>query len=59
MHICIKQQLMEKRRGNEFKREQGGEHRRVWNKKRKRGNDVVILRPQKIREIVGKITLLS
>lgn len=59
MHICIKQQLMKKRRGHVFKREQGWAHGRVWNKKRKRGNDVVIVTSQKFREIVRIKTLLS
>lgn len=50
--------IMKKRRGHEFKSEQGWAHGRVWNKKRKRGNDVVIITSQKFREIVRKKPLL-
>lgn len=37
--------------GHEFKREQGGVNGRVWRKEQDGENDVIIAKPQKIKEI--------
>lgn len=44
---------MKKKRGPKFERKQGGVYGRVWRKERKGGN-VIILEPQKIKEIIKK-----
>lgn len=42
-------------RGNEMERDKGGINGRAWSEERQRGNDIIILCSQRVKEMIFKI----